>query len=235
MHGIAPGALPPGQRIYAVGDVHGCADRLAELHALVAADAARRPCAAVTLVHLGDYIDRGPDSAGVLARLLGPPPVPGAQVVNLIGNHETMMLDACDPDAPPGALEFWLGNGGLETLLSYDADPDDPAWRRAIPAAHIALLRRCRLLHRAGEYVFVHAGIRPGVPLAAQDPFDFLWIREPFLSWPEELEAVVVHGHSPAPQPELRLNRIGIDTGACFGGALTCLVLEGARLGFLAA
>ena len=81
----------------------------------------------------------------------------------------------------------------------------------------------------------MHAGIRPGVPLAAQDPFDFLWIREPFLSWPEELEAVVVHGHSPAPQPELRLNRIGIDTGACFGGALTCLVLEGARMGFLVA
>jgi serine/threonine protein phosphatase 1 len=232
---LAPGRLPPGQRIYAVGDVHGCAGQLAELHALIAADAARRPVPQVTLVHLGDYVDRGPDSAAVLDRLLGPPPVQGAAVVNLVGNHETMLLDACEPGAHPGALPFWLENGGAETLASYGADPAIAGWWELIPEEHLDLLRECRLSWSAGDYLFVHAGIRPEVPLDAQDPFDLLWIREPFLSWAEPLPAVVVHGHTPTPAPALRENRIGIDTGACFGGPLTCLVLEGGRMGFLVA
>ncbi len=232
---LAPGGLPPGQRIYVVGDVHGCSAQLAALHGLIAADARARPGPRVTLVHLGDYIDRGPDSAAVLERLLGPPPVEGAQVVNLLGNHETMLLDAAEPDAHPGALPYWLENGGAATLASYDSDPDDPHWHRLVPAAHMAMLRRCRLLWGAGDYLFAHAGLRPQVPLDAQDPFDLLWIREPFLSWEGELPGVVVHGHTPSAQPVVRENRIGIDTGACFGGALTCLVLEAHRMGFLAA
>ena len=232
---LAPGVLPPGLRVYAVGDVHGCADRLAALHAGIAADAARHPAPQVALVYLGDHIDRGPDSAGVLELLLAPPPVAGARVVNLTGNHETMLLDAAEPEAHPGALPYWLGNGGAATLASYGANPADPTWPRRLPAAHLALLRRGRLLWAAGGYLFVHAGLRPGLPLAEQDPFDLLWIREPFLSWPGELPAVVVHGHSPTPQPVVRENRIGIDTGACFGGALTCVVLEGHRMRFLEA
>src|SRR3954464_13671971 len=125
---LAPGAVPPGLRIYAIGDVHGCADQLADLHAQIARDALARPAEHVVLVHLGDYVDRGEDSAGVLGRLLAPPPVPGAEVVNLLGNHEVMMLDACDPRSPAEALPFWLENGGAETLASYRASPDDPVF-----------------------------------------------------------------------------------------------------------
>jgi serine/threonine protein phosphatase 1 len=232
---LAPGSLPHGMRVYAVGDVHGCAERLAALHALIAADARARPAARVTLLHLGDYVDRGPDSAGVLDLLLGPPPVPGAAMVHLVGNHEVMMLDAADPRGHAGALPFWVENGGAETLASYGARPEDRNPWSLVPEAHLGFLRRCPLRWQAGDYLFVHAGIRPGVALDRQDPFDLIWIREPFLSFEGDLPLVVVHGHSPAAAPEIRPHRIGIDTGACFGGDLTCLVLEGQRLGFLVA
>lgn len=232
---LAPGALPPGLRIYAIGDVHGCADRLAALHARIGEDARARPARRVVLLHLGDYVDRGEDSAGVIERLLAPPPAPGMEVVNLLGNHEVMMLDACDPRSPPGALPFWLENGGEETLASYRADPEDPAFWEAIPREHLALLHGCQLRWACGDYLFVHAGIRPGVPLGQQDPFDLIWIREPFLSYEGDLAQVVVHGHTPTTLPAIRSHRIGIDTGACFGGDLTCLVLEGQRLRFITA
>ncbi|MFZ4409792.1 MAG: metallophosphoesterase family protein [Paracraurococcus sp.] len=231
---LAPGALPPGLRVYAIGDVHGCADRLGALHAMIARDARARPADHVVLIHLGDYVDRGEDSAGVLERLLAPCPVPGAEVVNLLGNHEVMMLDACDPRSAAGALPFWLENGGAATLASYRAAPEDPAPWEAIPREHLALLRGCALRWAAGDYLFVHAGVRPGIPLDRQDPFDLIWIREPFLSFEGDLPQIVVHGHTPAAAPAVRPHRIGIDTGACFGGALTCLVLEGQRLRFLA-
>lgn len=231
----APGRLPPGERIYAIGDVHGCVYRLESLHAAIHADAAARPPARTTLVYLGDYVDRGMDSALVLDLLGEAPPLPGAARVLLRGNHEAMMLEACAPDSSDGQIRFWMDNGGVETLGSYDTDPIDPAWRGRMPPAHLALLRGTTLSHRAGDYLFVHAGVRPGIPLDRQDPHDLLWIREPFLSWKgAALEAVVVHGHTPTPKPELRRHRIGIDTGACFGGVLTCLVLDGDRMGFLA-
>jgi serine/threonine protein phosphatase 1 len=161
--------------------------------------------------------------------------VPGAEAVALVGNHEVMLLDACDPRSHPGALPFWLDNGGAETLLSYGAGPEEPEPWEVVPEAHVAFLRRCPLTWSAGDYLFVHAGIRPGIPLAEQDPFDLVWIREPFLSFEGELGAVVVHGHTPAAAPSVRGNRLGLDTGACFGGDLTCAVLEGQRLGFLIA
>jgi serine/threonine protein phosphatase 1 len=232
---LAPGALPRGLRIYAIGDVHGCDDRLGALHAQIAADARAHPTEEVVLVHLGDYVDRGEDSAGVLERLLGPPPVPGAEVVNLLGNHEVMMLDACDPRSPAGAMPFWLENGGTETLASYRTSSEDPAPWEAIPQEHLELLRGCALRWAAGDYLFVHAGVRPGVPLDRQDPFDLIWIREPFLSFEGDLPQIVVHGHTPVAAPAVRPHRIGIDTGACFGGVLTCLVLEGQRMRFLEA
>ncbi|MFC7476296.1 metallophosphoesterase family protein [Dankookia sp. GCM10030260] len=232
---LAPGMLPQGLRIYAIGDVHGCADRLGALHAQIAQDARAHPAEEVVLVHLGDYVDRGEDSAGVLERLLAPCPVPGAEVVNILGNHEVMMLDACDPRSPPGAMPFWLENGGTETLASYRTSAEDPAPWEVIPREHLDLLRGCALRWAAGDYLFVHAGVRPGVPLDRQDPFDLLWIREPFLSFEGDLPQIVVHGHTPATVPAVRPHRIGIDTGACFGGALTCLVLEGQRLRFLEA
>ena len=232
---LAPGALPPGLRVYAIGDVHGCADRLAALHRLIAADARLRPAESTVVLHLGDYVDRGPDSAAVLDILLGPPPVPHAEMVNLVGNHEVMMLDAADPLSHPGAWEFWLDNGGAETLGSYGGGPDHHEPFGLVPEEHLALLRACPLHWSAGDYLFVHAGIRPEVPLEAQDPFDLIWIREPFLSFDGDLPMVVVHGHTPTATPAVRQNRLGIDTGACFGGDLTCLVLEGRRMAFLAA
>lgn len=232
---VAPGALPAGWRIYAIGDIHGCADQLAAMHALIAEDARAQPAEHVTLIHLGDYIDRGPDSAAVVERLLAAPPVPDAEVVNLLGNHEVMLLDACEPHAHPGAMAFWLENGGAATLASYGADPDDPDGWEAVPAEHLELLRHCELRFDAGDYLFVHAGIRPGIPLDRQDPFDLIWMREPFLSFEGDLRQVVVHGHTPAPVPVVRPHRIGIDTGACYGGPLTCLVLEGQQLRFLTA
>jgi len=233
---LAPAALPPGQRIYAIGDVHGCDDRLAMLHQMIAGDLAARPLATATLLHLGDYIDRGEASAAVLERLRRGPPAPGLGVVNLIGNHEAMLLEALDTGDAEAALQ-WLGNGGAETLASWGLSrrtrPRD--WPRAIPAEHVALLRELKVCHVAGGYVFVHAGLRPGVPLERQSRHDMLWIREPFLSWQGKHPFVVVHGHTPEHDVSVRPNRIGIDTGAVMGGVLTCVMLEGDRMGFLRA
>lgn len=169
----------------------------------------------------------------MLDLLLQPAPLPKAAVITLVGNHETMMLDAEDPRSAEGAMEFWLENGGAETLASYGATPRDADPFARIPEQHLEFLRHCPLRFQAGDYLFVHAGIRPGVSIDRQDPFDLLWIREPFLSHDGTLEKIVVHGHSPAKEPEVRPHRIGIDTGACFGGPLTCLVLEDDRLRFL--
>jgi serine/threonine protein phosphatase 1 len=230
---LSPGWLPDDVRIYAIGDAHGCAARLAALHALIAADAEHRPCPRVVLLHLGDYVDRGEDSAGVLDLLRGPAPVPGAEVVNLMGNHEQMMLAALDPRAEDDVVGFWLDNGGADTLASYGADPRDMRSWAAVPPADLAFLRKLRPSFALGGYFFAHAGVRPDIPLDRQDPMDLAWIREPFLSWRGILPAVVVHGHTPARGPEVLDHRIGIDTGAVFGGPLTCAVLEEDRIGFL--
>ncbi len=231
----APGVLPPGQRVYAIGDVHGCDDRLAALHADIAIDMAARPVADATLVHLGDYVDRGPASAAVLARIAGPPPAPGLKMVNLSGNHEDMMRAALAGEAP--AVEHWLINGGSATLACWGIGPDVPpeGWAGRIPAATLATLAGLALTYRAGGYLFVHAGVRPGVKLDQQDKQDLLWIRQPFLTSDADFGAVVVHGHTPRPAPDVRRNRIGIDTGAVAGGLLTCVVLEMDRLTFLSA
>lgn len=226
----APASLPSGLRIYAIGDVHGCALALAALHGLVQADLAARPVARALLLHLGDYVDRGPDSAGVLARLAHP--LPGLETLHLLGNHDRMMLDALAPGAPEDQVMLWLRNGGDATLESYGASlRDRDSWRQ-VPEADMALLRACPTHFEAGGYVFAHAGIRPGIPIAGQDPTDLMWIREPFLSWRGSLPAVVVHGHTPAARPEVRAHRIGLDTGAVFGGPLTCGVLEADQIGF---
>ncbi|SFK29736.1 metallophosphoesterase family protein [Falsiroseomonas stagni] len=232
---LAPARLPHGQRIYAIGDPHGCVGRLEALHDRIAEHLLDHPVERATLIHLGDYVDRGPDSAAVIDLLLGPPPLHGMQVVNLVGNHEQMMLAALSPTAPDAVLDFWLDNGGGATLESYGLSPRDPTGWAAVPDDHLAFLRGCRASHAAGGYFFAHAGIRPDVPLAAQDVMDLTWIREPFLSWRGPVPAVVVHGHTPCKAPEIRGHRIGIDTGAVFGGDLTCAVLQDDRIGFLMA
>ncbi|MBU8542215.1 MULTISPECIES: metallophosphoesterase family protein [Roseomonadaceae] len=227
----APACLPQGLRIYAIGDVHGCDLALAALHDLVSADLVARPVTRALLLHLGDYVDRGPDSAGVLGRLARP--LPGLETLNLRGNHDQMMLDALAPGATEAQVSLWLLNGGVATLESYGAAPRDRASWQRIPDADLELLRGCPTCFEAGGYVFAHAGIRPGTPIATQDPADLMWIREPFLSWRGSLPAVVVHGHTPAAAPEVRPHRIGLDTGAVFGGPLTCGVLEADRIVFL--
>ena len=230
---LAPATLPPGLRVYAIGDTHGCAARLEAMHGHIAEDVLAHPPERAILVHLGDYVDRGPDSATVIDLLLGPPPLHGMEMVNLLGNHEQMMLAALAPSATAEVVGFWLDNGGGATLESYGIDPDDRAAWDAVPEEHLAFMRACRPSFAAGGYFFVHAGIRPEVPLSRQDPMDLAWIREPFLSWRGRLPAVVVHGHTPSKEPEVRSHRIGIDTGAVFGGPLTCAVFENDRVGFI--
>jgi serine/threonine protein phosphatase 1 len=231
----APSCVPPGSRVYAIGDVHGCLDRLIALHELIAEDLSQRPIADPVLVHLGDYVDRGPDSAGVVARLAEAPPPLSLPIVNLMGNHEHMMLSAlATRDAE--AIDLWLANGGTDSLVSWgvphSAQPRE--WPAYLPKHHLTFLRDLAACHAIGGYLFVHAGVRPGISLASQSRHDLMWIREPFLSSRESFGPVVVHGHTPRSEPVVRQNRIGIDTGAVMGGALTCVVLELDRLGFLA-
>lgn len=230
---LSPGWLPAGLRVYAIGDIHGCAARLAGLHDRIASHAAESGPARLLVVHLGDYVDRGEDSAGVIALLRGKPAVPGAEVVNLVGNHEQMMLAALDPSAEARIAQFWLDNGGAPTLASYGADPADRQSWGVVPEGDLGWMRRLRPSLSLGGYFFAHAGVRPDRPLDRQDPMDLAWIREPFLSWAGGLPAVVVHGHTPSDGPEVLPHRIGVDTGAVYGGPLTCAVLEGERVGFL--
>lgn len=230
----APGRLPDGHRVYAIGDVHGSLEQLQALHAIITEDLRARAVRSAVVVHLGDYIDHGPDSAGVLALLLRGTDIPAARIVALLGEHERMLLDALDGDR--AAATDWLWSGGKVTLASWGLDPDLPReqWRNAVPAEHVAFLRGLALRHREGEYLFVHAGIRPGVPLARQSRDDLLGIRQPFLWSEQDFGVVVVHGHSASPTPVTLANRIGLDTGAGLGGKLSCAVLESDRLALLA-
>jgi serine/threonine protein phosphatase 1 len=230
---VSPGLLRPGRRIYAIGDIHGCLEKLRALHAAIADDLARRPIANPALIHLGDYIDTGPDSAGVLALLAAGPPIAALPTINLLGDHERTALDALDGDAP--SATDWLHDGGAATLHAWGIDPATPRdlWREMVPPAHLAFLRGLALSHRADDYLFVHAGIRPGVSLRRQTAEDLVRIRQPFLYSEAEFAAVVVHGHTPGPAPVLRQNRICIDTGAAFGGRLTCAVFETERVAFI--
>jgi serine/threonine protein phosphatase 1 len=231
----APAIMPPGRRVYAIGDIHGCDAQLGNLHEIIAEDFSRRPIDAAVLLHIGDYVDRGADTAGVLRRLLRGPPVEALQVVNLVGNHDETMLHALSGDR--AAATDWLFAGGRPALESYGIDPDSSreSWSENVPPEHLDFLRGLALTHREGGYFFVHGGIRPGVPLDQQAREDLLRMRQPFLYSEMDFGAVVVHGHSPVKEPVVRHNRIAIDTGAVFGGKMTCVVLEGERLGFLTA
>lgn len=231
----APATLPAGHRVYAIGDIHGCDAQLANLHEMIAEDLEQRPVDRAVLVHIGDYVDRGAASAGVLQRLLNGSPVPGTSMLNLLGNHDDTMLHALSGDRP--AATDWLFAGGGPTLESYGIDPESAreSWPEGVPPEHLVFLRQLTLTHREGGYLFVHAGIRPGVPLNQQAREDLLRMRQPFLYSEMSFGAVVVHGHTPVKQPVVRHNRIAIDTGAVFGGDMTCLVLEGDTLGFLTA
>ena len=235
-------ATPPGTRIYAIGDIHGRLDLLLRLHELIVVDAAGSHAPRRVLVYIGDYIDRGPSSAGVLDLLLDRP-LPGFEIVALIGNHEDTLLQFPDDI---GVGPSWLTYGGVQTLESYSIDVVPGSWRddrelrrlqgevrRRLPRRHVEFMRGLPLMHIEGDYLFVHAGIRPGVPLELQERDDLLWIRDEFLQSSEDHGKIVVHGHTISEEPELRPNRIGIDTGAFHTHRLTCLVLDGTDRMFL--
>jgi diadenosine tetraphosphatase ApaH/serine/threonine PP2A family protein phosphatase len=236
-------SLPAGQRIYAVGDIHGRLDLLDQILRMIEVDDGERAAAERrTLIFLGDYVDRGPDSRGVIQKLLSGAPA-GFEVICLKGNHEDLLLRSM---SEPMALLSWVGNGGGATLASYGVlrEGRDEAPLRtsdvaealgvAMPEGHLAFFRELELSVSFGDYFFVHAGVRPGIALTDQEELDLLYIREPFLSHRGAFGKVVVHGHTPVHEPEMRANRIGIDTGAVFTGRLTALRLEGESRGFLA-
>jgi serine/threonine protein phosphatase 1 len=239
----ATSRLADGLAIYAIGDIHGRLDLLTDLLARVAADAERHPGdQRRQLIFLGDYIDRGTESRGVVDALLDLS-WPGFAPTFLMGNHEEAMLEFLDEQTDGAG---WLTYGGLETLISYGVAirrlPTDAvsaaemreALRAAVPPGHIDFMRRCALSHVEGDYVFVHAGVRPGRALEQQNRQDLLWIREEFLRAPTALPGkVVVHGHTICDLPQDLGHRIDIDTGAFVSGRLTCLVLRGTARRFL--
>lgn len=241
MH-LGEARVPDGLRLYAIGDVHGCDDLLDDIHARIAADIAGRTSSSIRIVHLGDYADRGPQTADVIERLSRLRETDD-NVICLRGNHEHMLLEFLDNPHASGVT--WLSNGGENTLRSYDIDLFGSSsidrrmiaisrrFAEAIPAHHHHFLNTLEYSVHFGDYFFCHAGIRPGIPLDQQDPTDLIWIRDHFLESDADFGAVVVHGHTPVEEPEIRPNRINIDTGAVFGGALTCLILEGNEYRFL--
>jgi len=235
-------AVPPGHRVYAVGDIHGRADLLRRLQATIASDAVDAPAnMQKTVIYLGDYVDRGLESQTVIDLLLAPPPA-GLVSVCLKGNHEeAMLLFLADVSIGPA----WFAMGGDATAYSYGVGlPKDlsqearfaQVWRelrQRIPAAHLAFLSGLRLTYAVGDYMFVHAGVRPGIPLDQQRPDDLLWIRDQFLAAEVGWDKIIVHGHSATHRPESLRHRIGIDTGAYATNVLTCVVLEGRERRFL--
>jgi serine/threonine protein phosphatase 1 len=237
---VPAAAIPPGQRVYAVGDIHGRLDLFEALVAAVDADDAAAAPAQTTVVLLGDLVDRGADSAGVIA--LARAWQQRRRLRILAGNHEEMFLRSFK------SLEMFrhfLRHGGRETVISYGIDRTAFAvaeleeaqhmMRAAVPAEDIAFLEGFEDMIAIGDYLFVHAGIDPRVPIEEQKVHDLRWIREPFLSHAEDHGQVVVHGHTITDEPEDCGNRIGIDTGAFMTGRLTALVLEGTQRRYLEA
>jgi serine/threonine protein phosphatase 1 len=231
--------VPEGVRIYAVGDIHGRADLLDQVFDRIDADLTANPVPHGIEVFLGDYIDRGPASREVLDRLVARSLT--HRSVFLKGNHETYLASFV---ANPGLLKDWQRYGGLETLISYgiapsiNADMDTQArlaaaLDQALPESHCRFLAGLKLSFTCGDFLFVHAGVRPGIPLAKQREDDLLWIRQDFLLYEGDFGKIVVHGHTPVSEPDLRRNRINIDTGAYATGRLTCLKLEDSRIDFI--
>ncbi len=235
-HGAA--FLPEGTRVYAVGDIHGRLDLFESMIARIEADDAAAPPAETHVVLLGDLVDRGADSAGVIDRARR---WQGERRVRILtGNHEEMFLRSMEEVE---VLRHFLRHGGRETVLSYGVAREEFAaatleeaqdiMRRVVPPADIEFIRGFDDMLRMGDYLFVHAGIEPGVPLEEQTSRNMRWIREPFLSCEDPHGVVVVHGHTIRDQPEDQGNRIGIDTGAFRSGRLTALVLEGGSRRYL--
>ncbi len=231
--------IATGIRVFAIGDIHGRADLLQQAMEKIDADLRDRPATANLRVFLGDYIDRGPDSRGVIDALIDIRR--RHECVFVKGNHETLVGDFL---RNPAMLPGWRSLGGLETLASYGVacslSPDPAkqveaahAFREALPRSHVDFLTHLKPCFALDDVLFVHAGVRPGVPLASQSEHDLLWIRDDFLQYRGDFGKLVVHGHTPVRAPEVHPNRINIDTGAYATGQLTCLWIERDRYGFL--
>lgn len=236
-----PNAGREPDRVYAIGDIHGRRDLLDKMIEAIARDLDRHPAPTALTVTVGDYVDRGSDSRGVIERLRENPFA--TPFVALRGNHESLLEEFL---RDPSIADYWRRLGGLETLHSYGVDVaplmrgrghDEAAaaLRAALPPSHVAFLASLRLTYSAGRYFFCHAGVRPGVALERQREEDLLWIREEFLESRADFGKVVVHGHTPREAPELRPNRINVDTGAFMSGQLTCAVIEEPGVRFLVA
>ena len=235
----APPRAPEGLRIYAIGDIHGRADLLNNLLRQIDDDDIVQPSDRSVIVFLGDYIDRGPDSRQVIDLLLSCARTKNS--VFLKGNHETYLRRFLED---PSVLDEWKLRGGLETLCSYglapSINPDQAEQERlarelavSIPKQHLQFLDSLDVSFGCGDFFFVHAGIRPGVSIHTQKEQDLLWIRDEFLSCEEPFGKFIVHGHTPVRYPDIRANRINIDTGAFATGRLTCVAIEGATLALL--
>lgn len=237
----ATASVPDGERVYAIGDIHGRADLFDQLLAQIDADDAARPAARTTIILLGDLVDRGPDSRGVVERAISLRAARGDRLRWLIGNHEEVFLKALRGD--PQVVRYFVRIGGEPTILSYGIDPvayramDFDELARVVPTLvpteHAAFLDSGEDSIVIGNYLFVHAGIRPGVPVQGQQASDLRWIRDAFLSHRGDHGHVVVHGHTISEAPEDTGNRIGVDTGAYKSGKLTALGLEGSERWFL--
>jgi diadenosine tetraphosphatase ApaH/serine/threonine PP2A family protein phosphatase len=227
-----PAQVPHGTRIYAVGDVHGRADLLAQLFGGIDADLEANPTPRAVHVFLGDYIDRGPASREVLDSLI----VRSRrhETIFLKGNHEVLIEQFLQK---PRTLPLWRHVGGFQTLLSYGIKPSlnpDAAEQTVLaqqladvlPPTHRQFLENLQRSFICGDFFFVHAGVRPGVPLSQQTDEDLFWIRERFLNSGEKFGKIIVHGHTPVTEVEFHPNRINVDTGAFATGQLSCLRIE---------
>lgn len=226
---------PEGCRIYAIGDVHGRFDLLEKMHAKISAELTDHPPPDWRIIHLGDYVDRGPQSKSVLDFLIKAQERDN-RISSLLGNHDVGFLEFLALAEPYGIFAM---NGGNRTALSYGVtidfgDPDSIdagfiALNRVVPQSHVEFLKHLPLSATHGDFFFCHAGIRPGIPLKEQDPTDLIWIRHDFLDDLRLHPKVIVHGHTPVPVAEIMPNRIDIDTGAFHTGVLTALVIDGGK------
>jgi len=234
-----PKSVPDGFRVYAIADIHGNADALRDVFARIDSDISGGNISRPVQIFLGDYVDRGPASREVLDLLVARGR--SHEVLLLKGNHEAMFVEFL---TNPSLLGHWRQFGALPTLISYGLKPSlNPTAEeqhelarelaRCIPTNHRNLLAGMPISFSCGDFFFAHAGIRPGTPLKNQKESDLLWIREDFLLYERDYEKIVVHGHTPVAEPDVRHNRINLDVGAYATGKLACLVIEGDTIAFI--
>lgn len=226
-------AAPAGIRLYAIGDVHGRLDLLQAMHGIIGEQLELNPAGDWRIIHLGDYVDRGPESKGVIDYLIRRTEEE-PRILTLAGNHDVGFLQFLNE---PDIRGLFANYGGVETAASYGVDADfsdevkmafgHAALEHAVPARHIRFLENLQRSVEFGDFYFCHAGIRPGVALDAQSPQDLIWIRETFLDYPHLHPKVIVHGHTPHSEPEILANRVNIDTLAYHSGRLTALEIDG--------